>query len=313
MNRTDAAKRLWQKWASLFAALLVCLPIQLQAADSFAELCVDRAAIERVYYSHRTGAKPPFEEVLPTAAIEKLVRADLSKEQVLKSVYNTRITDSEVEAEVKRMDLTSRAPEILAELKKALESDPHRFARTVARPVVVERELRERFDNDSRLHAEARRRATLLRDEILAARKTNAPVQALLEIMKHSDPGSFTQRTWRLSGDPAGSAKHERVDVPAPAKSYGGAYVLEGNVTSTQGAGTQAGDQLLFEDLPPELQKVLKVQLNKPGDLSAVIETPNGFLLCLATGRDDRRLSAASVRFAKRGFEAWLESVSETK
>ena len=75
--------------------------------------------------SHRTRLlqsphqwKPPFEEVLPTAAIEKLVRADLSKEQVLKSVYNTRITDSEVEAEVKRMDLTSRAPEILAELKK---------------------------------------------------------------------------------------------------------------------------------------------------------------------------------------------------
>ena len=309
MNRADAAKRFSRKWA-VFAALFVCVPVQLQAADSFAALCADRAAIERVYYGHRTGTKPPFEEILPTAAIEKLVRADLNKEQVLKSVYNIRVTESEVEAEVKRMDLTTRAPEILAELKKALGNDPRRFARTVARPVVVERELRERFDNDSRLHAEARRRATLARDEILTARKTNAPVQALLEIMKHSDPESFTQRTWRLSGPPVRNSKYEG---PAPAKSFGGAYALEGSVTSIQSAGTQAGDQLLFEDLPPELQKVLNAQLNKPGDVSAVIETPNGFLLCLATGRDDRRLSAASLRFAKRGFEAWLESASETK
>jgi hypothetical protein len=30
------------------------------------------------------------------------------------------------------------------------------------------------------------------------------------------------------------------------------------------GAATQPGDQLLFEDLPPELQKVFKAQLNKP-------------------------------------------------
>jgi hypothetical protein len=313
VNCADAAKRFSRKWAALFAALLVCVPIQLQAADSFAALCADRAAIERVYYSHRTGAKLPFEEVLPTAAIEKVVRADLNKQQVLKSVYNIRVADSEVEAEVKRMDLTTRAPEILAELKKALGNDPLRFARTVARPVVVERELRERFNNDTRLHAEARRQAALARDEILTARKTNAPVQALLEIMKHSDPESFAQRTWQLSGPPARNSKHQGLDVPAPAKSYGGAYALEGSVTSIQGAGAQAGDQLLFEDIPPELQKVLNAQLNKPGDVSAVIETPNGFLVCLATGRDDQRLSAAALRFAKRGFEAWLESVSETK
>ena len=70
---------------------------------------------------------------------------------------------------------------------------------------------------------------------------------------------------------------------------------------------------MLFEDLPLELQKVLNAQLNKPEDVSAVIETPNGFLLSRATGRADRRLSAASVRFAKRGFDAWLESASATK
>lgn len=37
-----------------------------------------------------------------------------------------------------------------------------------------------------------------------------------------------------------------------------------------------------FADLPGELQKVLRVQLRQPGDVSAVIETPGGFLLYVA-------------------------------
>ncbi len=49
------------------------------AAD-FASLCADRAAIERVYYNHRTGEKPPFEQTLPPATLENLVRQDLRKE-----------------------------------------------------------------------------------------------------------------------------------------------------------------------------------------------------------------------------------------
>ena len=36
-------------------------------ADDMAALVRDRAAIERVYYNHRLGQKPPFEEALPPA------------------------------------------------------------------------------------------------------------------------------------------------------------------------------------------------------------------------------------------------------
>jgi O-methyltransferase involved in polyketide biosynthesis len=38
------------------------------AADDAASLCADRTAIERVYYEHRLGQKPPFEQVLPADA-----------------------------------------------------------------------------------------------------------------------------------------------------------------------------------------------------------------------------------------------------
>ena len=47
-------------------------------------LRADRAAIERVYYEHRLGEKPPFEQVLPPATLENLVRQDLRKEATLK-------------------------------------------------------------------------------------------------------------------------------------------------------------------------------------------------------------------------------------
>ncbi len=39
--------------------------------DDLAVLLRDRAAIERVYYNHRLGQKPPFEQATPPALIEE--------------------------------------------------------------------------------------------------------------------------------------------------------------------------------------------------------------------------------------------------
>jgi len=48
----------------MLAALLL-LPAIGRAAH-FADLCADRIAIERVYYQHRLGNKPPFEQTFAT-------------------------------------------------------------------------------------------------------------------------------------------------------------------------------------------------------------------------------------------------------
>ena len=55
-----------------------------------AALVQARTAIERVYYNHRLGQKPPFEQVSPPSLIERLVKEDLRKEAVLKQVYGER-------------------------------------------------------------------------------------------------------------------------------------------------------------------------------------------------------------------------------
>lgn len=66
-------------------------------------------------------------------------------------------------------------------------------------------------------------------------------------------------------------------------------------------------DRLIyFEDLPGELQPVLRVQLGQAGDVSAVIETSTGFLLYLALSKTEEALTVAGLSLPKRSYEEWL-------
>jgi hypothetical protein len=66
-----------------------------------------------------------------------------------------------------------------------------------------------------------------------------------------------------------------------------------------------------FEDLAPALQDVLRVQLRQPGDVSAIIETPNGFLLCVAKEKTDTALAVACLSLPKRSYEQWLSEQTQ--
>ena len=61
------------------AVLLLFLRVALAEGSELSVLCADRAALERVYHEHRTGTKPPFEEAMPPALLERLVREDAKK------------------------------------------------------------------------------------------------------------------------------------------------------------------------------------------------------------------------------------------
>ena len=145
----------------LLAFLALCSAVM--AAD-LSRLCADRAAIERVYYNHRLGEKPTYEQTMPPALIERLVEEEQWKEAALKKVYGVEVTPAMLDAEVQRINNTTRAAEMPAEIKAALGNDTNRFARAVARPIVVERLLRERFDNDDALHAPQRREMEEVRE-----------------------------------------------------------------------------------------------------------------------------------------------------
>ncbi len=286
---------------SVIAILTLLLTHAIAHADDFAALCADRAALERVYHDHRTGAKQPFDQAMPRELIESLTRQEIRKEAVLRKSYGVAITSAMLAAEVERINSTTRAPEILAELKHALGDNSDRFARSMARPILVERELRSRFDNDDKLHAEQRHEAERVRTSLLAGES----VAGMQEV------------TWQLTPRPADQT--EEIPNPAPASTLtqgaakSSSYSVEATAQVSQAipapeALRRESDtkKPYLENLDPQLQNLLRVQLGKPGAVSAVVETPAGFLVFQAKERTATELRAASLSIRKRDYGEWL-------
>jgi hypothetical protein len=322
-------------------------------ADDLTALCADRAAIERVYYNHRIGEKPPFEQVLPPATLENLVRQDLRKEAALKKTYGVEVTPAMLDAEVQRINTTTRAPEMLAEIKAALGHDPARFARAMAKPILVERRLREKFDNDGALHVSQRREMERVREKLIKTWRqasspavepgvppggqtaniarpveksgagpgggtppstagetpaaTNDLVAKLLALLKQTHSNDVSETTWQLAARPAETNAPAADEIEIKKRFGPNAQVL----SSPPRGGEKR--KFYFEELPPELQNVLRVQLRQAGDVSAVIETPGGFLLYVTTEKTDAVLSVAGLSLPKRNYDQWLEEQSENK
>lgn len=285
-------------------ALLLLLACGSAAAGDLSRLRDDRAAVERVYYQHRLGDKPPFEQALPRATLEQLVQSDLRKESVLERVYHVKISPAQVGDEVRRIDTTTRAPEMLAEIKAALGNDPARFAQTVARPIVVERELRRHFENDDSLHAPRRREAEKTRNELLAHRAEGP--DALVALLNRGHSNEVRETTWQLTARPARPAGQEEADqdLTEARKRFGP------NAQILAPASADQGQKIYFEDLPSELQTVLRVQLRQAGDVSAVIETPDAFLLYVAREKTDAVLRVAGLALSKQSYEQWLQTAA---
>jgi hypothetical protein len=289
------------KFTRIFPLLALLALAAAGRSDEFGARCADREAIERIYYNHRLGQKPPFEQTLPPATLENLVRLDLRKEAVLKKNYSVEITPAMLDAEVQRINTTTRAPEMLAEIKTALDNDSDRFANVFAKPNLVERLLREKFDNDDALHAPQRRIVEQTRNELLAAKTNGADAEKLLALLKRSHSNAVAETTWQLAPRPT-ETNTPTADEIEIKKRFG----PNAQIISPPQAGDPKQPKFYFEDLPGDLQNVLRVQLRRRGDVSAVIEMPGGFLLCVAKQKTDTVLSAAVLSLPKRSYEEWL-------
>jgi hypothetical protein len=274
-------------------------------AAEFNSLLADRAAIERIYHNHRIGERMPFQQAVPAATLEKLVRQELVKEAALKKVYGVTITETMLDVEVKRIKTTTRAPEMLSEIKAALNNDPAQFANSFAKPIVVERILRDKFNNDDFLHLPQRRQIEQTRRELLAAKTKGAGYEQLLGLLRQIHSNTVSEITWQLTARPAttNSPAGDEVEIK---KRFGP------NAQSLSSPPANGKEQrFCFEDLPPELQKVLHAQLRQSADVSAVIETPDGFLLYVTAEKTGTLLSVVALSLLKRSYEQWLVSLSQ--
>jgi N-acetylneuraminic acid mutarotase len=115
-----------------------------------------REVIERLYYSHQRGARLPFEQAVPREVIESEVRRALRLSNALAEVWHTPVTDEALQRELERIAASTRFPDRLLKIYRALGDDAYLIRETLARPVLVERLARNFYVFDDTLHAETR-------------------------------------------------------------------------------------------------------------------------------------------------------------
>src|SRR5262245_14578999 len=180
----------------LLTALSTPLRTNARTSDlTFDDRVAAQEAIERVYYAHQIGTTKPFEEAVPRAVLEEKVRTFLKKSVALDQVWHIRITGEMLRSEVERMARETRMPERLRELFDALKDDPLVVEECLARPILVNRLVREQFAFDTSLHESARREAEDLQAQLKSGRL--AVTEVSLDAWWSDEKGRFDENEAR--------------------------------------------------------------------------------------------------------------------
>lgn len=254
-----------------------------------------RSEVERIYHETRLGPKRAFEDEFSFEVIQRLVDADLHKEVVLKNFFGVEVTAQMIAEESQRINQSSQAPETLAKIKAVLGADGTGFAETVVKPIIVERLLRQKYYQDKTIHAAERASATDKRQRLQAG----GSVEGMAELR------------WLLGKPPKEVSKVPNTMAASQIQSSGGAYTNEATVHVAEVIGGPEADgapkkDLYFDELDPELCEVLKTQLRKAGDVSSVIETPEGFSIYRAKELTAEQWKVETVFIPRKSYDAWL-------
>jgi hypothetical protein len=191
---------------------------------TFAERVSYQKAIEEVYWRHRiwpkvnAGPKPPPDNVMSQAHIEKKVEGYLRDSHALEDYWQRPITPDQLQAEMERIASHTKQPGVLRELFAALGNDPFVIAECLARPVLAERLLTKLNDED---RVNLTKVAWVAPFQSLVARAgTQAPVTMAALTASYTLPaisspsGICTDDTWTptsTTNAPTGRAYHSAV------------------------------------------------------------------------------------------------------
>ena len=230
----------------------------------------------RFYDARRQGDAGDFESRWPLHRIEAECQADQRRERLLAARYGVELDEPILEAEMQRIETTSKDPKGLEALKARFKNR-EAFLEAVVRPLLVERLLYQHFIADTELHAPQRRQAE-------AARR------AMLE--GDSLEGMSTV-AWRVASLNA-------------AQSSGGRYQNLATVGFPDDTDEEAFD---FERLPVAWQARLQRELQHPGDVSSVMELPGSYVVFRLAARNAGEWQIDQWSVAKRDFRTWEEGV----
>jgi len=250
---------------------------------SFADRVQCEQRLEKVKWRHRIwpvenpGAKPALEELLPETALRARVADQLDRSMALEVFWSRLLSGEQLQAEVNRIARDSRAPELLRELFTALDNDPLLIAECLARPILVDRLLRNAYARDARFHGTLR-------------------VQAEAALLAHRDgttaSGEAVASEWRLAtgGSPA-SGTEESVELDT--ERWREQIV---RLATSFGISVGSGEDLTAEAL---------VEAIPVGRFSGLVEENERYFATIVSGKDADRLRLTTVSWDKRPFEAW--------
>jgi hypothetical protein len=238
-------------------------------------------AVERARYRFTISATRPFDQVYPRSVFEKKVAREVAEERVLRKFFGVSVTPSVLAAEFDRIGRSTKAPDQWAAIKKALGDDRHRIEEVFCRPLLVERALRAKFEFDSRIHAIPHRRAREARSAFLSGKIPAGTMRLLLsrDLEVPATTAEMLERARAESSTPHAIAppSEEKEKAPHPAG--------------------------------PEIAAVLERELQKPGDVTTILEERDRFSVFRLKEKTEKTWTVDAVTLPKVDFNTWFERV----
>ena len=294
----------------MVSAAFLCLGVPVTQARelTFEDRVKAQEAIERVYWLHRdadgVGVRPSFEVTVPASILARKVMDTLKKSAALERFWGRPVTDAQLQAEVDRMVRETQRAALLEELFAALDHDPLLIAECLARPILVNRLIRNWYAGDGRFHETVRRRAE-------AALEHAAGVESLKGI-----GDDYVETLWTLRKDaavPPTLRRGEivldedewrlRVNELAAQLAVGASAVHSGPPQGSGSAPAPAQAAFLSSDRSSETELPLR-------RLSALQESDSEYFIVAVLDATAGGFRTAVASWPKKTFDDWWEEES---
>jgi len=280
-----------------------------QRTLSFAERVAYQHAIEDVYWRHRIwpkerpDPKPSLDAVMSQAQLEKKVADYLRKSQALEDYWQKPITAEQLQAEMERMAIHTKKPEVLQELFEALGNDAFVIAECLARPALAERLLTNWYGYDEKIHNDLKQRV-----------ESDLQLHPTLEQMKQLN-GTYREVEFIKSD----SSRHRGERVAAQGVKLNRqqwdeaaqklAAVFNRAVTKAPGSQLSRrpvdfkGGHMLKHSKSSARGDYTTVPVGEPSQLQ---QDETDYFVTAVIEKDSNRIKLASVSWRKEPLESWL-------
>ena len=233
--------------------------------------------------------------------LQKKVADYLRKSKALEDYWQRPISGEQLQAEMQRMAVHTKKPEVLRELFAALGDDAFVIAECMARPALADRLLTNWYLSDERIHGELKQRAKseLQMHTTVAEMKQLSGIYSEVELVK-SDSGKTVARTHRSPNKQLAGVKPAAQQDPTR------------TVTLNDREWTNTVQQL-----GATFRNLRKIEFARnsaghtdesvqPGKLSPLQEDATRHYVLAVLERSENRLLVATVSWPKKPLESWL-------